>query len=102
MKWKRIEGCEAVKSIQQECSTNQMISDDMYKPEIKTEKENLDDRFPFDTTADELEKKWKVNVWPTQLRTLIGLTITLNHGIPPGIGNFLKLDVQTMFSAQKK
>ena len=33
-----------------------MISNDMYKPEIKTEKENLDDRFPFDTTADELEK----------------------------------------------
>ena len=28
----------------------------MYKPEIKAEKENFDDCFPFDTTVDELEK----------------------------------------------
>ena len=68
----------------------------------KLEKENFDDRFPFDTTVDELEKLMEGDVWPTQLRTPIGLTITLNHGVSPGISDFLKHGVQTMFLAQKK
>ena len=33
-----------------------MISDNVNKPEIKEGKENINDRFPFDTTVDELEK----------------------------------------------
>ena len=56
LKRKRIEGCEAVKSIQQECSNNQTTSDNMYKPKIEAEKENFDDCFPFDTTVAELGK----------------------------------------------
>ena len=56
MKWKRIEGCEDIKNIQQECSNNQTTSNDMYKPKIEAEKENFDNRFSFDTTVDELEK----------------------------------------------
>ena len=53
---KRIEGYEAVKTTQQECTNNQTISDNINKPEIEEGKENIDDRFPFDTTVDELEK----------------------------------------------
>ena len=55
-KQKRIEGCEAVKTTQQECNNNQTISDDINKPDIEAGKENIDNRFPFDTTIDELEK----------------------------------------------
>ena len=33
-----------------------MISDNINKPEIEEGKENINDRFPFDTTIDELEK----------------------------------------------
>ena len=55
-KQKWIEGCEAVKTTQQECDNNQTISDNIKKPEIEAGKENIDDHFPFDTTIDELEK----------------------------------------------
>ena len=33
-----------------------MISNDINKLEIEVVKENIDDRYPFDTTIDELEK----------------------------------------------
>ena len=75
-----------------------MISYDINKPEIKEGKENIDNHFPFDTTVDELEKMIHR---PTQLRTLIGDTNTLNHGVPPEISNFPKCNVQMMFLAQK-
>ena len=55
-KRKRIEGYEALKTTQQECTNNQTISDDINKPKIEEGKENNDNRFPFDTTVDELEK----------------------------------------------
>ena len=55
-KWKRIEGCEAIKTTHKECNNNQTISDNINKPEIEAGKENIDDRFPFDTTIDQLEK----------------------------------------------
>ena len=45
-----------LKSTQQECNNNQTISDDNNKLEIEAGKENIDNRFPFDTTIDELEK----------------------------------------------
>ena len=76
-KRKRIEGCKALKITQQECNNNQTISDNINKSEIEVGKENNDNRFPFNTTVNELEK---VNVRPTQLRTLTGRTKTLNHG----------------------
>ena len=56
LKQKWIEGYETLKTTQQECTNNQTISDDINKPEIEEGKENIDDRFPFDTTVDELEK----------------------------------------------
>ena len=56
MKQKQIEGYETLKTTQQECTNNQTISDDINKPEIEEGKENIDDLFPFDTTADEVEK----------------------------------------------
>ena len=76
-----------------------MISDNINKPEIKEGKENIDNHFPFDTTVDELEKMIH---WPTWVRTLIGHTKTLNHGVPPEISNFQKRNVQIMFLAQKQ
>ena len=42
-----------------------------------------------------------MNVQPKWLKLLIEHTKTLNHGLPPGISNFLKHNVQTMFLAQK-
>ena len=72
-KQKWIEGYEAIKTTQQECTNNQMISYDINKPEIEEGKENIDNHFPFDTTVDELEK---LIHWPTWLRTLIGHTKT--------------------------
>ena len=48
-KQKQIEGCEAIKTTQQECSNKLTIYDFINKPEIKAGKENNDDRFPFDT-----------------------------------------------------
>ena len=56
LKQKRLEGYEAVKTTQQECTNNQTISDDIIKPEIEEGKENIDNCFTFDTTVDELEK----------------------------------------------
>ena len=56
LKRKWIEGCEAIKTTQQEYNNNQTISNDINKLEIEVGKENIDDRFPFDTTIDELEK----------------------------------------------
>ena len=97
-KQKWIEGYEAIKTTQQECTNNQMISYDINKPEIEKGKENIDNHFPCDTTVDELEKMIHQ---PTQLRTLIGHTKTLNHGVPPEISNFPKRNVQMMFLAQK-
>ena len=97
-KQKWIEGYEAIKTTQQECTNNRMISYDINKPEIEEGKENIDNHFPFDTTVDELEKMIHR---PTWLRTLIGHTKTLNHGVPPEISNFPKHNIQMMFLAQK-
>ena len=43
---------------------------------------------PFDTTVDELEKLMEGECLAnTAKNTAIGLAITLNHGIPPGISD---------------
>ena len=79
-----------------------MISDDINKLKIKAKKEILPIVIYLIQPSMNQRNQWKVNVQPTCLRTLIGLTKTLNHGILPGITDFLKCDVQTMFLAQKK
>ena len=49
----------------------QTTSDNMNKLEIKTEKENFNNRFPFDTIVDELEKLMMEGECPVNIaRTL--------------------------------
>ena len=102
MKRKRIEGYEAIRTTQQECTNNQMISNDINKPEIKEGKQNIDDRFPFDTTVDELEKLMKGECQANTAKNTDMAYKTLNHGVLPEISNFPNCDVQTMFLPQKK
>ena len=101
-KQKWIEGYEAVKTTQQECTNNQTIPDDINKPEIEEGKENIDDRFPFDTTVDELEKLMEGECPANTAKNTDMAYKTLNHGVLPEISNFPKRDVQTMFLPQKK